>query len=265
MATPTQWTHFYRYHDTGEVTALHAQFVSHRYPRHTHDYFVIGLVDSGAQSFTYRGARHITPAGNLFVVNPGEVHTGEAASAQGYIYRTLCLSMSFVATLTRCLFLRGAVITEPDLVNALQRFHTSLARRDPRIETDTLLYDAVSLLFTRHGDAPHTPPSQHDTVVKARDYIEAYFDQDLSLARLASLCSVSPFSLTRSFKAATGLPPHAYLDGVRLRHARQLLDQGEPIASVALAVGYTDQSHLTHRFRRLYGITPGQYRHSCLA
>ncbi len=99
----------------------------------------------------------------------------------------------------------------------------------------------------------------------AREYIEAHFDEDPSLARLASLCSTSPFSLTRSFKAATGLPPHAYLDGVRLRHARQLLDQGEPIASVALAVGYTDQAHLTHRFKRLYGITPGQYRHSCRA
>ncbi|MGH8186357.1 MAG: AraC family transcriptional regulator [Steroidobacteraceae bacterium] len=38
-----------------------------------------------------------------------------------------------------------------------------------------------------------------------------------------------------------------------------MLDRGSSIAEVALAVGYADQSHLTHRFKRLLGITPGQY------
>jgi AraC-like DNA-binding protein len=265
----TEWSRFYRYDETGEIAALHARFVSRRYPPHSHDYFVIGLVESGAQSYTYKGARHITPTGQVFVVNPDEIHTGEAASERGYLYRTLCLNVNFVARLTRelggtarSLFLKGAVLREADLATALRRFHLSLSNRHPRIESDTLLCEAVSLLFSRHGNTTHWPPSarcEPEAVRKAREYIEANFVENLSLARLATVCTLSPFSLAKAFKLGTGLPPHAYLDGVRLRRARQLLDRGEPIVSVAVSVGYADQSHLTKRFKRLYGITPGQY------
>lgn len=265
-----EWARFYRYEDTGDVTALHARFISYKYPRHSHDYFVIGLVERGVQAYTYRGVRHTTPAGSLFFVNPDEVHTGEAANAEGYVYRTLCLSQSFVAKLTHeigskapCLYLRESDLTEPDLANAIRCFHKSIARGDPKIESDLLLYEAASLLFGRHGDAPRklsSPRCEIGAVVKAREYIEDNFDKDVSLAHLAEVCSLSPFFLARTFRKGTGLPPHAYLDGVRLRHARQLLDKGEPIASTAISVGYADQSHLTKRFKRLYGITPGQYR-----
>jgi AraC-like DNA-binding protein len=269
-STIAEWSKFYRYDDEGEISALHARFIAHRYPPHSHDYFVVGLVESGTQAYTYKGTRHITPAGQVFVVNPDEIHTGEAANERGYLYRTLCLSVKFVAALTRdlgstanCLFLKGAVLAEPALATALRRFHLSLSSRHPRIESDTLLCEAVTLLFDHYGDSPHCPPPvrcEREVVRKAREYIEENFIEDLSLARLANLCSLSPFSLTRAFKVGTGLPPHAYLDGVRLRRARQLLDRGEPIVSVAMSVGYADQSHLTKRFKRVYGITPGQYR-----
>jgi AraC-like DNA-binding protein len=49
---------------------------------------------------------------------------------------------------------------------------------------------------------------------------------------------------------------------VRLKHAKNLLAAGQPIAEVALATGFTDQSHLTRWFTRLWGFTPGQYRNS---
>jgi AraC-like DNA-binding protein len=71
--------------------------------------------------------------------------------------------------------------------------------------------------------------------------------------------NTSSFHLARAFEKDVGLPPHVYLDMVRTQRARSLLDAGNPIADVAVAVGYADQSHLTHRFKRLLGITPGQY------
>ncbi|MGA9671656.1 MAG: AraC family ligand binding domain-containing protein, partial [Terracidiphilus sp.] len=58
-----EWSQYYRLPGPESVEVLHAHFVSHRYPRHVHDYFVVGLVESGAQSYWYRGARYITPAG----------------------------------------------------------------------------------------------------------------------------------------------------------------------------------------------------------
>ena len=270
LSKVAEWTRFHRWSvGTEEIGALHAQFVSHRYPRHSHDYFVIGLVESGAQSYTYRGARHITSAGQVFVVNPGGVHTGEAASTQGYVYRTLCFSEQYVAeAIHSCrasnpqLFLKGAVLRDPVLVGALSQLHKSLAEGGPSIDRDVLLHEAIGLLFERHGDpvsTPHGLRKEREAVVKVQEYIADKFSEDISLAHLASVSSLSPFYFARAFKETTGLPPHAYIDGVRLREARHLLDRGESITSAALAVGYADQSHLTKRFKRHYGITPGQY------
>ena len=51
-----------------------------------HDYYVIGMIETGTQAFWYQGAQHITPSGGVFVINPGEAHTGEAVDGNPHAY-----------------------------------------------------------------------------------------------------------------------------------------------------------------------------------
>jgi AraC-like DNA-binding protein len=69
--------------------------------------------------------------------------------------------------------------------------------------------------------------------------------------------------LTRAFKVAFGLAPHAYLIQLRLSKARFLLAKGDPLAEVAMKLGFADQSHMGRWFRRAYGLTPASYRKRC--
>ena len=55
------------------------------------------------------------------------------------------------------------------------------------------------------------------------------------------------------------MPPHAYLTQVRANRARELLVRGEPLSAVAYTCGFSDQSHLTRIFKKIFGITPGAY------
>ena len=71
--------------------------------------------------------------------------------------------------------------------------------------------------------------------------------------------SISPYHLARLFNSQMGIPPHAYLDSVRIRQARRLLTLGRPILEVALATGFADQSHFTRRFKRTVGVPPGDF------
>ncbi len=264
-----EWSRYYRLHDFESVEALHARFVSHRYPRHVHDYFVIGLVESGTQSYWYRGAQHITPAGQIFLVNPDEPHTGEAAAPEGYVYRTLYPHTDYLARVAEDVgnrpslpFFKGAVLCDPILATLLSSFHKCLAKAAPKVESESLLLEALARLIMRHADPQATPrPAgrERPAVRKAREYMEANFEEDVSLSKLAGLVSLSPYHFARAFERETGLPPHAYLEGVRIRKAREFLDQGKTLVSAALSAGYSDQSHLTRRFKRFLGITPGQY------
>ena len=71
---------------------------------------------------------------------------------------------------------------------------------------------------------------------------------------------MSPFALLRAFRGETGLPPHAYLNQLRVRHARRLLDGGLAPAVVAAEAGFADQAHLTRHFKRVMGVPPGAYQ-----
>ncbi|HKE13385.1 MAG TPA: AraC family transcriptional regulator [Kofleriaceae bacterium] len=264
-----EWTRYYCDREPGGLEVLHARFVEHRFARHSHDDFVIGLVEAGVQAYRYRGARHVTPAGQIFLVNPGEPHTGEPAAPGGYVYRTMYpgpalmerVSVEAGGRRTVPLF-TAAVVRDDALARRLADFHRAVAGAGSRLERETLLVAALGHLISRHADGrsgARRPGRERRATRRAREHIDARFDSDISLSELGALVGLSPFHLARAFHHEVGLPPHVYLDTVRIRRAREMLARSVPIAAVATAVGYADQSHLTRRFKRHLGITPGQY------
>ena len=68
------------------------------------------------------------------------------------------------------------------------------------------------------------------------------------------------YHFSRAFKAATGKSPYAFALGRRVLRARQLVFTEMPLGDIALAVGFSSQSHLTEHFRRSLGVTPGRIR-----
>jgi AraC-like DNA-binding protein len=128
---------------------------------------------------------------------------------------------------------------------------------------ESLLLLAIRHLIRMHVEKRKDVPGvgrENSIVNQIKDYIAARYAEDISLADLSALTSCSPFHVARIFSKAVGLPPHAYLESVRVHHAREFLRSGMTLVDTALAIGYPDQSHFTHRFRRHTGITPGQYR-----
>jgi AraC family transcriptional regulator len=78
---------------------------------------------------------------------------------------------------------------------------------------------------------------------------------------MAGLLGLSPYHFARMFRRAVGVPPHQYVLQRRVERAKGLLLAGRlGLSDVALAVGFSDQSHLTRVFRRAVGITPARFR-----
>lgn len=109
---------------------------------------------------------------------------------------------------------------------------------------------------SRRGIAP--------TVVRlraVRDHIDAALHGPLSLASIAAATGVPAHLLGPAFKECFGLSLHQYVIARRVERASTLLrDSDEPIASIAVGVGFASQSHLTTAFRRAVGTTPAAYR-----
>jgi AraC family transcriptional regulator len=98
-------------------------------------------------------------------------------------------------------------------------------------------------------------------VQDAKTLLQQRFRERLRLDDVARALHVSTFHLCRLFKEETGMPIHRYLNHLRLRYALRELVQGETeLAELAMAVGFSCQSHFTTAFRKEFGVSPGEAR-----
>lgn len=249
---------------------MRATYITYAFSRHVHDYFAIGVIESGVQTFSYRHARHVTLPRGLFLVNPDEPHDGEAATAAGFTYRVIYPEAALMQRVAAELagrsrdvpFFSEAVIDDPALYHAFRRLHVALEGDISALEGQTRLMTVLAALVTRYADThlrARTPGHERREVARARDYLESHYADDVTLAELGSVAGLSPYYLVRVFHREVGLPPHAYLASVRVRRAQDMLARGQPIADAAYATGFSSQSHLTNTFKRFIGVTPSQY------
>ncbi|WP_104401641.1 GlxA family transcriptional regulator [Vibrio penaeicida] len=103
-----------------------------------------------------------------------------------------------------------------------------------------------------HGDA---------TIVKAQQYCEVHYREELSVSSIAKHCHMSERSLLRRFKSATGYTPKQYIIQLRIERAKQLIElEHITIEAVGASVGYLDVSNFTKLFKKTTGITPAEFK-----
>ncbi len=93
--------------------------------------------------------------------------------------------------------------------------------------------------------------------------IDERLSADLSpptLGELASICGLSVRQLTRGFRVNRGCSIGDYLEQRRMEDAKRMLMQGEPVKSVAFAMGFASPSSFTFAFRRAVGSSPTRFR-----
>ena len=130
------------------------------------------------------------------------------------------------------------------------------------------LANVLAVRVIRHVLTPRQPARRRaGTLPRARlravvEYVEEHLDAGPTLERMAAIARLSPNYFVWQFKKATGLPPHQYVIARRVERGKQLLQAGTDLslAEVAACAGFSDQSQFCHHFKRLVGVTPGQFR-----
>lgn len=101
-------------------------------------------------------------------------------------------------------------------------------------------------------------------VAVAKRYIDKNFFESINLDNLAKRVGMTRFSLSKQFRQRFGVSPYRYVCLVRVRQAQSMMEQGLRPTEIASEVGFFDQSHLARHFKRLFGMTPRQYRARCM-
>lgn len=100
----------------------------------------------------------------------------------------------------------------------------------------------------------------YDHLIRVVDYLEAHYAERPRVEKLAQLAGLSVAQLERHFQRVFQINPSQMLAKLRIDAAMRMLATQESIAAIGQQCGYSDQSAFARQFRKVLGLTPGQYR-----
>ncbi|MEA1648564.1 AraC family transcriptional regulator [Nitrospirillum sp. BR 11164] len=126
---------------------------------------------------------------------------------------------------------------------------------------------ALAYVVSRYGVSPTSRPRRAPCGLapwqqrRVATYVDENLGEPILLTDLARECSLSPSYFGKAFKSTHGCPPHKWVLKRRIERATELLLGSKlPLADIALAVGFTDQSHFTRVFSRHMRTPPAAWR-----
>lgn len=110
-------------------------------------------------------------------------------------------------------------------------------------------------------DSKNAAKDNYNYVNKAIDFIQEYYNSNISLDDICHAIHITPYHFIRLFKEETGLTPHVYLLNVRIENAKKMLEKREcTITETAYLCGFSTVSHFSAAFKKQVGIAPLEYK-----
>lgn len=211
------------------------------YNEHNHvSVYTIGLVIEGVVTLKCNEQTIIFSPNSFFVIKPYQIHA--LLLPENYNMLSLCIHKDFVAKY------------EP---NDLCGMLASLLSQSCLTVSYTLLVNAINALYNCE------PFQSFDSSILASAYILWRSpESNICVQEMADEIYFSKFHYIKRFKQNIGMTPHKFQVQNRVRKAQRMIEKDEPLAIIAMDLGFYDQSHFIKCFKGIVGLTPSEYRQS---
>jgi AraC-like DNA-binding protein len=244
---------------------LKARFHRYAYDWHRHDTYAVGVTLDGVQTFDCRGNTYNSLPGQVMVLHPDERHNGRAGSAAGFGYYMTYIEPSRIRQaldLRNLPFVPRMVFNDRELARTVLAAFRSFPDPLPELESDAIISRVTDHLvrFSDGNPQPRTPAPAKRQMEQVRSYLDVEFRRTVSSSELEMISGLNRYSIAHHFRLCYGTSPYRYLTMRRLAEARRRIIQGTPIVTVAIELGFADQSHLTRCLHQMFGLPPGRLR-----
>ena len=244
---------------------------------HSHPYYEFILVRRGVCEYHSNGARFFLHPDELLIVAPGTVHTMLCPEdASSYERLILQVDADFMAQVLTAFvpnvrpapplyILRAEAVCRWGIRELIERINATSSVTDAafreqlyRCRIGELMLLTAHVARTSHSV---TPSASSALISEVTAYIQQRFrEPELNVANVAQQFYVSREHLSRAFKSYTGESISHYITDLRMQEFRYGLLMGKNVLPACLESGFSDYSSFVKTFRKLYGITPMEYR-----
>lgn len=246
---------------------------------HSHNCLEIGYCFQGSGVFLVDDEILPFGAGDCSIIFPGQKHIAGSNKADASLWHFVmidagllikCFPQELAAGLAKIENRRPNV---PNLINAVSFPHICMIiqliveklaekglqyKNSVRMLTLSLLYGLSELDILENKKMENR---KYDAIAPALNYISNFYETQITLEKLAYMCSLSESTFRRDFKEMMGISPMEFVHEIRIKVSTQLLREGRyPINQIAMMVGYDTLSSFNRQFRKIKGISPSQWK-----
>lgn len=220
----------------------------HVFGPHIRDYYLIHCCIKGKGTITDRHGTFAVSAGELFVIRPGEVTTYRADDKDPWEYTWLSFKGDGAGVFDTD---RTVYPCTPELTEKLCNY--SLAGETAPEIYISIVYELIYQLFSKS----HPPESK---IAMLKRYIEHSYMESIDITELAKEYGYERSYLYRLFKRSYGMGIKEYVGKIKMEKAREFLERGLFVNTVAKMVGYKDEFNFSKAFKKYYGTSPSEIR-----
>lgn len=246
---------------------------------HCHDFYEMFLVTAGLARHLVNGTQQDLAAGSLVFIRPSDAHHYQSVGSDQLNFINLAFTSQAAENCFRYLegcLPQASLLTAPlpphvclagqpfqGLIHRLENWNTIplTAQAAKRAELRALLAEFfIRYLGSWTPPEPAGPPAWLTRLMAEMGSLD---NLTAGLPALLSLSGKSHEHLCRAFRQYAGQTPTAFICGLRLDYAANLLvNSNLSVLDVMLASGFENLSHFNHRFRARYGCPPREFRKS---
>ncbi|OAS22069.1 AraC family transcriptional regulator [Paenibacillus oryzisoli] len=265
----------------GSFSMSYRKALSHNMPvNHFHSTFEIFYLMSGKRTFFIKDRTMIIDEGDIVIISPNILHRTTNTEMPKHERLIVNIHESYMASVNDAyrdifqpLFEQAYLIIKCPLQDKLaieslaQSIMQEMQEKKPGFEmfAQTLVLQLL-IICCRHAkhnalELQEPPSPMHERILEVVRYMNTHYMQDLPLHLLAEKFYVSPYYLSRFFKEATGFTFVEYLNSVRIKEAKKLLEQSSmKVSLIAKKVGFGSVTHFGRVFKLVTGHAPLYYR-----
>ncbi len=245
---------------------------------HWHEFYEISYIVSGKGWNVVNGVQHALRKGSIFLLTPSDFHEILCDKECPLVIYNVIFTEEILDDELRRLLFDGSKQLMNTLVGDNYRtalyeykriFHEQLnlskgSLRIMRGALDRLLVDLARSLGCHEdvADKRALPPSPiPETIRRSLQYIHHHFREQLRLEDVARQAALAPNYFSSSFHYHVGIPFRLYLQDLRLRFAKTLLQVSDiPVTEVCSVSGFGSLPHFERMFKHKSGYTPREFR-----